>query len=64
MISIKPGGCVDLAMIWYVAHTYSGHEQKAKKYLEKTALTEGLSDKIGRILVPTEQVVEMRQGKR
>lgn len=49
---------------WYVAHTYSGHEQKAKKYLENQAALSGLSDKIGRILVPTETIVEMKQGKR
>jgi transcriptional antiterminator NusG len=49
---------------WYVAHTYSGHEQKAKKYLENAIITRGLDDKIGRVLVPTETVVEMKQGKR
>ena len=53
-----------MAMKWYVAHTYSGHEQKAKKHLENAATQEGLNEKIGRILVPTEQVVEMKQGKR
>jgi transcriptional antiterminator NusG len=49
---------------WYVAHTYSGHEHKAKKYLENAIVTQGLDDKIGRVLVPTETVVEMKQGKR
>lgn len=49
---------------WYVAHTYSGHEQKAKKYLENAIEAEGLEDKFGEILVPTESVAEMRQGKR
>jgi transcriptional antiterminator NusG len=51
-------------MKWYVAHTYSGHEQKAKKYLENATITQGFKDKIGRVLVPTETVVEMKQGKR
>jgi len=51
-------------MKWYVAHTYSGHEQKAKKYLENAIITQGLKEKIGRVLVPTETVVEMKQGKR
>jgi len=51
-------------MKWYVAHTYSGHEQKAKKYLENAIITQGFKDKIGRVLVPTETVVEMKQGKR
>jgi len=49
---------------WYVAHTYSGHEQKAKKYLENEVINRGLQDKVGRILVPTETITEMRQGKR
>jgi transcriptional antiterminator NusG len=49
---------------WYVAHTYSGHEQKAKKYLESEVINRDLQDKVGRILVPTETITEMRQGKR
>jgi len=49
---------------WYVAHTYSGHEQKAKRYLENAIVTQGLEDEMGRVLVPTETVVEMRHGKR
>jgi len=49
---------------WYVAHTYSGHEQKAKKYLENEVINRSLQDKVGRILVPTETITEMRQGKR
>jgi len=53
-----------MAKKWYVAHTYSGHENKAKKYLESAAEAEGLKDQIGQILVPTEEIVEMRQGKR
>jgi transcription termination/antitermination protein NusG len=53
-----------MAKKWYVAHTYSGHENKAKKYLESSAEAEGLKDQIGQILVPTEEIVEMRQGKR
>ncbi len=51
-------------MKWYVAHTYSSHEQKAKKYLESAKESHGLQDRIGRILIPTEEVVEMKQGKR
>lgn len=51
-------------MKWYVAHTYSGHEQKAKGYLENTIISQGLQDRMGRVLVPTETVVEMKQGKR
>jgi transcriptional antiterminator NusG len=53
-----------MAKKWYVAHTYSGHENKAKKYLESAAEAEGLAEMIGRILVPTEEIVEMKQGQR
>ncbi|KPK99951.1 MAG: hypothetical protein AMJ91_05710 [candidate division Zixibacteria bacterium SM23_73_3] len=49
---------------WYAAHTYSGHEQKAKRYLENAIVTQGWEDKMGRVLVPTETVVEMKHGKR
>ncbi len=53
-----------MVMKWYVAHTYSGHEQKAKRYLESEISNSGLADKFGRIIVPMEEVVEMKQGKR
>ncbi len=53
-----------MEMKWYVAHTYSGHEQKAKGYLENAIVSQGFQDKMGRVLVPTETVVEMKQGKR
>lgn len=53
-----------LAKRWYVAHTYSGHEQKAKRYLESAVVNAGVEDKFGEILVPTEEVTEMKQGKR
>jgi transcriptional antiterminator NusG len=53
-----------MAKKWYVAHTYSGHENKAKKYLESAAETEDMKGMFGQILVPTEEIVEMRQGKR
>ncbi len=53
-----------MALRWYVVHTYAGHEQKAKTYLESAIENAGLEEKFGQILVPTEQVTEMRQGKR
>ena len=49
---------------WYVAHTYSGHEKKAQRYLESAFANAGLEDHLGRVVVPTQEVVEMRQGKR
>ncbi len=53
-----------MALKWYVVHTYSGHENKAKTALEKTIKTEGLEDKIARVVIPTENVAEMKNGKR
>ena len=51
-------------MKWYVVHTYSGFENKAKKSLEDKIKLEGLQEFFGDILVPTEQVVEMRDGQK
>jgi len=53
-----------MALRWYAVHTYSGHEQKAKRYLESSIATKGLEGKFGEIVIPTEQVTEMRQGLR
>jgi transcriptional antiterminator NusG len=49
---------------WYVVHTYSGHEQKAKRYLENAIAQYHLEEKITQILIPTEEVTEMKMGKR
>lgn len=53
-----------MAMKWYVAHTYSGHEQKAKRFLENIIEEQKLHERISRVLIPTQEVVEMKQGKR
>jgi len=49
---------------WYVIHTYSGHENKVKANLEKRVETMGMGDKIFRVVVPTEETVEVKGGKR
>ncbi len=49
---------------WYVVHTYSGFENKAKKSLEERIRLEGLQDQFGEILIPMEQVVEMVKGEK
>ena len=49
---------------WYVIHTYSGHENKVKASLEERLNAAGLHDRVGQILVPTEDVVEIKGGKR
>ena len=51
-------------MKWYVVHTYSGQEGKVKTYLEKAAAEAPVSEVVGRVLVPTEEVTEVRRGKR
>jgi transcriptional antiterminator NusG len=49
---------------WYVVHTYSGHENKVKMVLEKAVKAHGLENMISRVVIPTENVTEMRNGKR
>jgi transcriptional antiterminator NusG len=49
---------------WYVIHTYSGHENKVKVSLEERLNATGLGERVGQILVPTEDVVEIKGGKR
>jgi transcriptional antiterminator NusG len=49
---------------WYVVHTYSGYEEKVKQGIQERAEKRGLSDKIARILIPTEKVIELRSGKK
>ncbi|MBI5546429.1 MAG: transcription termination/antitermination protein NusG [Deltaproteobacteria bacterium] len=51
-------------MRWYVVHTYSGFENKAKKSLEERIRLESMADWFGEILIPTEQVVEMVKGEK
>ena len=49
---------------WYVLHAYSGYEKKVKAALEERIELRGLQEKFGRILVPAEEVVEMRSGQK
>jgi len=49
---------------WFIVHTYSGFEQKVAESLRGRAQAFGFSDKIGQILIPTEEVVELRGGKK
>ncbi|HIE03254.1 MAG TPA: transcription termination/antitermination factor NusG [Candidatus Latescibacteria bacterium] len=53
-----------MAKRWYVVHTYSGHEHKVKQYIESMLSSSGLTDKIGKVVVPVEEVVEMRDGRK
>jgi len=49
---------------WYVVHTQTGIEEKVKASLEKKAASEGLQDLISSVIIPTEQVSEVRAGKK
>lgn len=49
---------------WYIVHTYSGFENKVKKNLEERIKTLGQEKSFGKILVPTEHVIELRGGKK
>jgi len=49
---------------WFILHTYSGFEQKVADSLRSRAEAYGYSDKIGQVLIPTEEVVELRGGRK
>jgi transcription termination/antitermination protein NusG len=49
---------------WYVVHSYSGYENKVKKNLEQRIASMGMQNKIFRVVVPTEEEVEIRDGQR
>jgi len=49
---------------WYIIHAYSGFERKVKESLESRIQAYGLHQKIGRIMIPTEPVTELRNGKK
>ncbi len=51
-----------MAMRWYVVHAYSGFEAQVRRSMEERVNRMGLQESFGEILVPTEEVVEMREG--
>jgi len=55
---------VSTAKQWYIIHTYSGFEKKVKESLEGRVVAFGLTERIGRVMIPTEDVVEVRGGKK
>ncbi|HLJ26904.1 MAG TPA: transcription termination/antitermination protein NusG [Candidatus Angelobacter sp.] len=64
--NITPPGETDANpnMKWYIIHTYSGFEKKVKESLESRIQAFGLQEKIGKVLIPTEPVTEIRGGKK
>jgi transcriptional antiterminator NusG len=53
-----------VALKWYVVHAYSGFETQVKRSLQERIVRSGLQERFGQILVPTEEVVEMREGQK
>lgn len=53
-----------MSMRWYVVHAYSGFEHQVKRSLAERIERLGMQDKFGEILVPVEEVVEMREGQK
>ena len=53
-----------MAHRWYIVHAYSNFENKVAEAIKEAAEKKGLQDRITDVLVPTEQVVELRRGQR
>ena len=47
---------------WYVVHTYSGFEGRVKTSIQERAKHQGMSERVPRVLVPTEEVIEIKEG--
>lgn len=60
----RPRSAKDDRKHWYVIHTYSGYENKVKANLERRIHSMNMQDKIFRVLVPMEDEVEFKDGKR
>jgi|UniRef100_A0A8J4M4Z7 transcriptional antiterminator NusG len=53
-----------MAKRWYVVHVYSGFEKKIAQQIKEQAAQKGLAEEIGEVMVPAEEVVEMRRGQK
>ena len=53
-----------MAMRWYIVHVYSGFEKKVEQSIREQAQIKGLAERFDQVLVPSEQVVEMRRGQK
>lgn len=53
-----------MAIRWYVLHVYSGFEKKIASQIKETAAQKGLADQIEEVMVPTEEVVEIRRAQK
>jgi transcriptional antiterminator NusG len=64
MPSATPATSVNPDLRWYVVHAYSGMEKAVERNIRESIARAGMENKFGRILVPTEEVVEMKNGQR
>src|SRR5215213_9735504 len=64
LVSAGPVAAEDDGMSWYIIHTYSGFENKVAESLRTRSEAFAFQDKLGQVLIPTEEVVEMRNGKK
>jgi len=55
---------IEVAKQWYIVHTYSGYENKVKESLAQRVEAMGMSEDIGEILIPMQDVVEVKEGQR
>ena len=60
----EPVATEDYTKNWYIIHTYSGFERKVRESLLSRSEAFGFADKLGQILIPEEDVMEMRAGKK
>ncbi len=60
----NPDAEADDGRAWYVVHCYSGSENKVKRNLEQRVESMGMKDKIFEVIVPTEEEIEIKDGKR
>ena len=63
-VSTEPVRGTTMSKQWYIIHTYSGFEGKVAESLKQRAEAFGMADAIDQVLVPTEDVVEMREGRK
>ena len=57
-------GALTKGMRWYVVHTYSGRENKVRETIERLIKNSGMQERFGKVLVATEEVAEMKKGKK
>ncbi len=51
-------------MKWFAIHTYSGFENKVKTAIEQKVVTDGLTDKLDKVVIPMEAIIEIKDGKK